>query len=76
MSPISSYSGTSESLFVWHAKHGRHIGIMSPVCVICVVTLLVLDRRDAAISFKLYRRVKYHYIQVEFEKWGNPQNFD
>ena len=32
--------------------------------------------RDASISFKLYRRVKHHKIQVKFEKKDNPQNFD
>ena len=34
------------------------------------------SRRDASISFKLYRRVKHHKKQVMFEKGGNLQNFD
>ena len=30
----------------------------------------------ALISFKLYRRVKHHKLQVKFSSGGHPQNFD
>ena len=31
---------------------------------------------NASISFKVYRRVKHHKIQVKLEKGGLPQGFD
>ena len=65
-------------IFVSPAKHGRHIGIMTPVAS----SLSALSHfwfpidsswRDSSISFKLYRRVTG---QVRKGGGDNPQSFD
>ena len=65
-------------MFVSPAKHGRHIGVMTPVALSWASSFSALShfwflidnsRRDASILGS----VKHHTIQVKFDKGGNPQ---
>ena len=79
-------NGIQSTLFVAHAKQGWHIGIMTQAASSSSVSSSSLashfwfpidnSSSDVSISFKLYRSVKHHYVQVKFEKRVNQQNFD
>ena len=61
------YSFQLDFFFVSPAKHGPHIGIMSAFALSHFWFPIDNFLRDATISFKFYRRVKHHKIQVKFE---------
>ena len=68
------------TLFLSPEKRGWHIGIMTLSALSSTASLFWFPInnfwRDASISFKVYRRVKHHKIQVKFEFGVHPQNFD
>ena len=54
------------------------LGIMSPSASALSHFWFLIDNflKGCINLFKLYRRVRHHWIQVKFESRGHPQNFD
>ena len=71
------------------AKYVRHIGIMTPLALSSTSASSLSTashvrfpintstfRRDASISFQVYRGVNHHKMQVKFKFGDHPRNFD
>ena len=71
-----------EHVFVSPAKHGRHIGTMSPADLLLVAVASHFEFpinilcRGVSIAFKVSRRVNHFKLQAKFLFGDHWQNFD